>query len=154
MPIEYQIDHSRRVVFAKGVGAFTSEELFAYQREVWSRPEVAGYNELADISEVETVVHPVSDQIRKLADLSASMDVSSTSKFAIVAPYALAFGLGRMYEIYREMNERSTKEVRVFRTREEALEWLGLDPAEGALSPQQPLRDESNGTGRLSARAF
>jgi len=31
-----------------------------------------------------------------------------------------------MYEMYREMNEHSTKEVRVFRTREEALEWLGL----------------------------
>ena len=126
MPIEYQIDHSHRVVFAKGVGALTGEDLFAYQREVWSRPDVAGYNELADMSEVQDIVQPTSERIRKLADLSASMDISTPSKFAIVAPPALPFGLGRMYEMYRELNEHSTKEVRVFRTREEALEWLGL----------------------------
>ena len=126
MPIEYQIDHSHRVVFAKGVGALTSDELFAYQRDVWSRPDVAGFNELADMSEVQDIVQPTSERIRKLADLSASMDISTPSKFAIVAPQALPFGLGRMYEMYREMNEHSTKEVRVFRTREEALEWLGL----------------------------
>ena len=126
MPIEYQIDHSHRVVFAKGVGALTSDELFAYQRDVWSRPDVAGFNELADMSEVQDIVQPTSERIRKLANLSASMDISTPSKFAIVAPQALPFGLGRMYEMYREMNEHSTKEVRVFRTREEALEWLGL----------------------------
>jgi len=55
------------------------------------------------------------------------MDISSPSKFAIVAPQALPFGLGRMYEMYREMNEHSTKQVRVFRTRQKAVEWLGLD---------------------------
>jgi hypothetical protein len=126
MPIEYQIDHVRRVVFAKGVGALASEDLFAYQRQVWSRPEVVGFNELADMSEIQNIVHPTSERIRKLADLSASMDISSPSRFAIVAPQALPFGLGRMYEIYREMNEQSTKEVRVFRTRQEAMEWLGI----------------------------
>lgn len=127
MPIEYQIDHDRRLVLAKGTGAIVGDDLFAYQREVWSRPEVAGYNELADMSEVQNFVQPNSERIRKLAELSASMDVSTSSRFAIVAPQALAFGLGRMYEIYREMNEHSTKEVRVFRTREEALDWLKLE---------------------------
>ena len=128
MPIEYQIDHARRVVFAKGVGSITSEDLFSYQRDVWSRPEVAGYDELADMTDVRHIVNPTSGQIRKLADLSASMDnPAALSRFAIVAPHGLAFGLGRMYEIYREMNEQSTKQCRVFRTRQEALDWLGLE---------------------------
>jgi hypothetical protein len=89
---------------------------------------VAGYNELADMTEVQTIVQPVAEQVRKLADLSAGMDIpTSSSRFAIVAPQALAFGLGRMYEIYRGLNEQSTKEVGVFRTRQEALEWLGIN---------------------------
>ena len=128
MPIEYQIDHARRVVFARGIGSIAGEDLFSYQRDVWSRPEVAGYDELADMTDVRHIVNPTSGQIRKLADLSASMDnPASLSRFAIVAPHGLAFGLGRMYEIYREMNEQSTKQCRVFRTRPEALEWLGLE---------------------------
>jgi hypothetical protein len=36
------------------------------------------------------------------------------------------FGLGRMYGARREMDSRSTKRVVVFRTRPEALAWLGL----------------------------
>ena len=48
------------------------------------------------------------------------------SRFAIVAPRDFEFGLGRMYEAHREQDSRSTKRVGVFRTREEALAWLGL----------------------------
>ena len=36
------------------------------------------------------------------------------------------FGLGRMYGARREMDSRSTKRVVFFRTRPEALAWLGL----------------------------
>jgi len=56
-----------------------------------------------------------------------------------VAPADLVFGLGRMYETYRGLNERSTKEVAVFRTRPEALDWLaearGTPKAEGTGFP-------------------
>jgi hypothetical protein len=88
------------------------------------RPEVAGYNELVDMTGVEQIIDPTTEGIRTLADLSASMDTKSSSKFAIVAPQNLAFGLGRMYEIYRSLNEQTTKRVAVFRERAEALKWL------------------------------
>jgi hypothetical protein len=90
MPIEYQIDDHRRVVFARGTGDITKEDLFAYQHEVWSQPEVAGFNELVDMTEVQTIVQPATEQIRKLADMSAGMDHPEPSRFAIVAPHALA----------------------------------------------------------------
>jgi hypothetical protein len=55
------------------------------------------------------------------------MDPSSpASKLAIVAPEDLAFGLGRIYEAYREANDQSTKRVGVFRSRAEAMKFLGL----------------------------
>jgi hypothetical protein len=89
---------------------------------------VAGYNELMDMSDVMQIALPSIERVRDLAKLSASMDVDkSGSKFAIVAPADLAFGLGRMYEMYRDLQSQSTKQVGVFRTLKEAWEFLEME---------------------------
>ena len=125
MPIEYQIDHNRRFVLARGLGNLTAEDIFKYQREVWSLPEVKGYNELMDMSNVENIVSPTHNNTVNLAQLSASMDDRKIpTKFAIVASDPLAYGMGRLYEAYRNLNPRSTKEVRVFRSMNDAMEWI------------------------------
>lgn len=130
MPIEYRIDHERRLVFARGSGTLADGDFFTYQREVWSRSDVAGYHELVDMTEVERIVPPSPGRLRDLATLSASMDSAAPgSKFAIVAPKDLEFGLGRMYEAYRTLNEQSTKQVGVFRSLAEALAFLGVGNA-------------------------
>jgi hypothetical protein len=80
-----------------------------------------------DMTNVEMHDPPSAEYLRQLAALSASMDLlSPKSKFAIVAPQLLAFGLGRMYEAYRDTEPLSTKEVAVFRTMPEALAFLGI----------------------------
>ena len=91
MPIDYVIDHDRRLVLARGHGTLTHEDVFGYQREVWSRPEVNGYNELVDMSQVVHIALQSVEGVRELANLSAGMDArSSASKFAIVAPVTKA----------------------------------------------------------------
>jgi hypothetical protein len=128
MPIEFSIDSNRRLVLAKGSGTLTDEDVFSYQREAWSLPAVVGYNELMDMSEVKQIALPSLEKVRDLAKLSASMDsAKSASKFAIVAPADLAFGLGRMYETYRDLQSQSTKQVGVFRTLKAAWEFLGVE---------------------------
>jgi TPR repeat protein len=125
MPITFQIDPERRIVFARGLGVLSDEDVFEYQRTVWSREDIRGYNELIDMRGVEQIGLPSMDRVRDLANLSAEMDAGARgAKFAIVASSDLAFGLGRMYEAYRGMNPRSGKEVKVFRDPEEALKWL------------------------------
>jgi hypothetical protein len=128
MPIAYHVDHERKVVFAAGSGTFTDADVFGYQREVWSRPDVIGYRELIDMTAVERIEQPTPERIQQLAELSAEMDaVARSTRFAIVAPTTIAYGLGKMYQAMREMQDRSTKEVGVFRTRGEALAFLGLE---------------------------
>ena len=128
MPIEYKIDHERRLVLTKGLGVFTDSDVFGYQREVWSRPDVTGYNELVDMTEVKEIALPSTGRIRQLATLAASMDPPSRpSKFAVVAPQDIAFGLGRMFASFRSQDERSTKQVGIFRTMKEALAFLGIE---------------------------
>ncbi len=128
MPIEHRIDHARRLVVATGRGVVTHGDIMGYQQGVWSRPDVAGYDELVDMTHVEDIALERVDRMREVADLSASMDAgASASKFAIVAPEELAFALGRMYAALRGMDKRSTKRVEVFRTMGEALAFLGVE---------------------------
>ena len=127
MPISFEIRHELRLVVARGSGVFTDENIFDYQRSVWSRPEVLGYDELIDMSSVSRIEEPNPERIRELARLASGMDArEGKSRFAIVAPEDLAYGLGRMFQVLRELDSRSTKEVGVFRTMGEAVAFLGL----------------------------
>jgi len=127
MPIDVRIDAERRLVVASAHGEMTDEDVFGYQRSVWSRPEVQGFNEIVDMTAVRHIALPHPDRVRDLAELSASMDPSHTSsRMAIVAPDDFAYGLGRMFGLHRKNEELSTKQVGVFRTLEEAMAWLGV----------------------------
>jgi hypothetical protein len=127
MPLSYEIDTTRRLVVATASGALTQADVVGYQKEVWSRPEVAGFDEIVDMSSVTSLVVST-ERVQLLAALSASMDApSSRSRFAIVAPADHHFGIGRMYQTYRDANPQSTKQIGVFRSRVEAHAWLGLE---------------------------
>lgn len=127
MPISYTIDHEHKLVHARVTGTFERTDPFNYQREVWSNPAVRGYNELVDTAEMEHVdiPFPSAETMRELAGMSAHMDDAGVrTKFAIVATSAFAYGLARMYATYRALDPRSTRTVNVFRTVEDAMEWL------------------------------
>jgi hypothetical protein len=116
------------LVFARGFGALTDAGFFGYQTEVWSSPDFAGYDELIDMTNVDSAVLPTRAQ--ELASTSAHDDLTSGGgRLAIVAPQDWAYGLGRMYETYRHLEPKSTKQVAVFRTLAEALAFLGWDTA-------------------------
>ena len=67
MPVDYQIDPERRLVTVMGRGEVTDQDFLEYQRTVWSRPEVMGFNELVDMSAAERIVEPTTEGIRQLA---------------------------------------------------------------------------------------
>jgi hypothetical protein len=97
---------------------------------VWSLPEVRGYNQLVDASEMGHVdiPFPSADAMRELSSLAASMDDPSIkTRFAIVATSAFAYGLARMYATYRALDPRSTRVVSVFRSVDDAMVWLEED---------------------------
>lgn len=133
MPIEYRIDHSRRLVVARALGVLTDADVFGYQREVWSQPQVAGYDELMDMTQATKIAVASADRVRELAAVSAAMDPpASAAKFAVVAPQDFAFGLGRMFATYRGIEPGSLKQVAVFRSLPPALAFLGI---EGPFDP-------------------
>lgn len=60
------------------------------------------------------------EEIRNVASF-AGITYKQPSRVALVASEDLSFGLSRSYNAYRE---NSGTELEVFRTREEALEWI------------------------------
>jgi hypothetical protein len=142
MPIVHRIDHEHKVVLVRAYGLLTDEEVFGFQRSVWSSPDLAGYNELGEMTHVTDIAIPSMHRVHDLAMTAAEMDpVDATSKFAIVAPEDFEFGLGRMFQAYREMEKGSRKTVGVFRTLREAFAWLQIkDPPAMPELPKEARR--------------
>lgn len=131
MPVAYHADSAKRRILAEASGAIGQQDLFAYQKVVGARPEWAGFDELFDVSRVDSLLDIRIDNLKALAELAASMDKpGQPTKFAIVAPQDLYFGLGRMYESLRESAPHSTRRIAAFRSRAEAERWLDA-PADG-----------------------
>ena len=129
MPITYQVDHDHQLIAAVASGAIGERDLFAYQTNIKSQPALAGYDEILDVTRVDGLLDINIHNLRKLAAFAAASDVpDKRSKFVIVAPQDVYFGLSRMYESFREGLPRSHRELAVFHSREEAEGWL-RDPA-------------------------
>jgi len=130
MAITYQIDHGRQRIFATASGAIGARDLFAYQMEIGSQPALAGYDEIFDTSQVGSLLDINLDNLKKLAHLAGSTDrADKPSRFAIVATRDVYFGLGRMYESFRDCIPRTNRELATFRSREEAEDWLDAKEA-------------------------
>jgi hypothetical protein len=124
VPISYEIFHDARLVVATVSGVMTGEDLSAYQTDVWTREELAGYDEIVDLTGVESFDYQSGDQVKELARLAGKMDVSHhPGRLAIVAPSVEAFGLARMYQTYREMAP-GNKVIKVLKSMAEARDWL------------------------------
>lgn len=125
MPVTYEIDTDRRLVLARGTGLLRSSEIVRYMNEVWTNPEVVGFDAVFDLTNVEDIEFQSSDAVRGVAEVAARTDSPDTqARLAIVATADYAFGVSRMYQSYRQMHKRATKEVAVFRSFEEALTWI------------------------------
>ena len=125
MPVEYQIDHDQRLVQAKAYGVVTVRDFIAYQREVWSRKDVVDYDELIDTSQAKAALDFTGAHLQDIATLASSMDLEKRiTKLAIVVSNDFYYGLGRMYESYRSLQEGNVKQVAVFRSVKDALEWI------------------------------
>jgi hypothetical protein len=132
MPIDYSIHPAQRLVIARGRDIFTRADMEAYQREVWSRPEVTGFDELIDMTDVERidVEIPTGQRMQRFAAECAALDPpDKPGKLVIVAPGAFAFGLGRQYLTYRELASHVVKPMRVVHELADALKFLELAPA-------------------------
>jgi hypothetical protein len=119
MPAFYKIDKERRLVLSSASGVFSLADALSHQQKLSQDPDFdPSFSQIADFTQVTQVNLSASD-VRELAQRSV---FSPQSRRALLVPNDLAYGLGRMFEILRE-NQGETG-IRIFRSLEEALEWV------------------------------
>lgn len=123
MPCSYLIDLDRSLVFSRGWGVYTDDEMLWHGRTLRADQRFdPGFRQIVsflDVAEVRVTV----EGVRALAHINP---FRTDSRRAIVAPTDLIFGLTRMFEAHTDSDQ---EQFRVFRALGEAFEWVGLDPA-------------------------
>jgi hypothetical protein len=119
MPVSYVIDKENRLVISTATGVVTSDEIYAFRRQILQDPDFdPSFSQLGDLSSLDTIDLDA-DEVKVLAERSV---FSLASRRALVGTNLEVYGLGRMFEIVRGL--RGDQQIRVFRTRDEALDWL------------------------------
>jgi len=120
MSITYKIDGNRRIVFTAMAGALSFRQLVAQAVALQSDPRFhSSFCELVDVRGVTE-----SDlSFREMVELAQTIDpFSPAARRAIVAGSELMYGTSRMYQSI--LDDESN--IQVFRTMEEAREWLDI----------------------------
>jgi hypothetical protein len=122
MPAYFKIDKERRLVMSTAAGVFTLEDGLAHQEKLLTHPDFdPNFSQLLDFTHV-TKIELTSEDVRRLAQRSI---FSPDSRRSILVGSDLAFGLARMFLIFRET--QGEKGVRVFHNLAEALHWLFVE---------------------------
>ncbi|UCD23586.1 MAG: hypothetical protein JSW51_11165 [Gemmatimonadota bacterium] len=124
MEYELTVNQEQRRVSTIWGSSVTDESLMEYQKTVWSDATLHGFDEVIDFRKVDEI-KVTTNGLRAVATLAAAMDEPGTkSRFAVVVGNPLSFGLARMYETFRGLDDRATRDVAVFEDLAPALAWL------------------------------
>ena len=127
MPLSVQVDPIRGLIFCKGQGIVTDEDLEDYVGEYLDRRGLRELDELFDLTEadLEDLTLP---GLAKVAEAAAATDLEAVpTKIAILVSEATGMGFSRMYQVLRE-DQGGHRRIRLFGDRAECIEWLGLPP--------------------------
>jgi hypothetical protein len=96
--------------------------LSTYQDDIRGLPAYRSYDEILDFTQASGF-NVTTEGLKKLAHMAARTDIQGVrTRLAIIVNQPVAYGLGRMYEIYRGLLTDTSKEVRVFRNHRDTAE--------------------------------
>ena len=126
MPASYRIDKSLGLVFTKGEGVLTGQDILTHELRLREDPDFdPSYNQLIDLREVIEFAASAAE----MRTISTYHIFNEKSRRAIVAEKDANFAMARMYEMFREAEP---DRIKVFREMAEARRWLGLDEAKNS----------------------
>ena len=138
MPICYKIDKDRKLVLSTGSGFVTKMEALAHQDQVLNDPDFdPSFSQLADFAQLTNTDIGMSD----LGTFAQRDAFSISSRRAIIVSGDIAYGFAKIFELYRQL--AGAHGIRVFRTSDEAWNWL-FAPDQGSVC--SPARSSVSST--------
>jgi len=74
MPLRIRVFAEQHLVLATGHGKVTDDDIFRYQHEFWTRRDVAGFDEIVDMTQADEFDIPTPERLQELAEVSAGLD--------------------------------------------------------------------------------
>ena len=123
MPVSYQIDTASRVVFTRGTGRITDDDVLAYQDRLRSDPAFnPAFDQIYDLSEViESVVSDAT--LRRLGERNPFLP---SVRRAFITTIESSH---RHVETFLSMADLDSEQVRIFSDMAAARRWLYLPQA-------------------------
>jgi len=128
MPANHYIDNKSRLLITTWQGEACDIDLIQaikkYQKDIQNHPDYITYNEVVDFSKVAGI-KLTTEGIKSIGLIASATDQNEVNrKLAFIVSSNLAFGLARMYEAYRGLSKKAHKEIRVFKNKKDAFEWV------------------------------
>ena len=121
MPASYLIDLPRLIVFSRGWGKLTDDDIISHARTLRADPRLTpGFRQIVDFLRVSEV-RVTSDGVSTVAKHNPC---PRDARRGIVVPSDGTYGLVRMFQIYMEAE---SEHMGIFRALGPALEWIGLE---------------------------
>lgn len=127
MLVSHRIDHDSKVIITTFAPEDVTLKLFLetfnkYQDELKYLPDFQKYNELVDFRPI-TSINITASELKQLSNLASKQDTREIlTKLALLVDSKPAFTLAKVYEVIRNLNPASKKQVKVFQEFEEALD--------------------------------
>jgi len=129
MPAIHSVDYEAKLITTTWEGEATDVSLYdafkKYHAFLLNDRTLLGFNEVLNFSDVD-LQKLTTQGLIQLTQVAFNIDHDRTqvTRIAIVVNSILAFGMARMYEIYRSFSPKNKKKLRVFREINEALSWI------------------------------
>ena len=124
MPIKYEIDKSKGVIFTTASGKLKDDDIIQLKLRLNHDPYYTpGMKELSDIRLVDQFEVTQAGVMEFVTIDEVYAEKLKDYKLAIVVPHAEAQGLANIYQIMTKINKAN---VKAFRELEEAKKWLGI----------------------------
>lgn len=122
MPGSYLIDVERGIVFSRGWGVLTDQDIAEHPAALAADPRFdPGFRQIIDFGDA-TEIRITTEGVRVAADRNP---FRRDARRAFVVATDEAYGLSRMFWAF---TESSAEQFAIFRAMAPALEWIGLDP--------------------------
>ena len=128
MPASHYIDNESRLIITTWEGDAIDidfiEALKKYQEDIQNKSDYLDYNEMVNLRKTLRIRLSVKG-LKNIVKIASGTDkYRPKTKLALIVSSNLAYNFARLYATYRNFGKKNKKQIRVFKSESDALDWI------------------------------